>query len=115
LIITPTLPFGKRIADCAGGPECDYRLIRLNIPKTTGHGAYHLVANNNTLLHEMVHQHLQERGDNPKHAGRPWCEEIMRLNKQITGREIWAGRTKTIALAKVFAPPPGHLFCPVCY
>jgi hypothetical protein len=50
-----------------------------------------LVADCNTLLHEMVHQLLHERGENHKHAGEPWRREIMRLTLQITGKEIWAG------------------------
>jgi hypothetical protein len=50
------------------------------------------------LLHEMVHQLLFERGEDPAHMGAPWRREIMRLQKQITGREIWAGQSKTVRL-----------------
>jgi hypothetical protein len=89
LIITPTLPFGRRIGHCAFNPESKARLIALNLPQTTGHGAYELVADNNTLLHEMIHQLLQQRGEDSKHAGEGWRREIMRLNKLITGKEIW--------------------------
>jgi hypothetical protein len=42
------------------------------------------------LLHEMVHQFLAECGQNPKHNGIPWCNEIMRLTKEIWGVEIHA-------------------------
>lgn len=43
------------------------------------------------LLHEMIHQHLSQRGKNPAHAGEPWCSEIMRISK-LLGANIWAGR-----------------------
>jgi len=95
IIITPTLPFGKRIADCSARPEHG-RLIRLNLPKDHNR----LVADNNTLLHEMIHQFLCERGEDPDHKSNGWRAEIMRLNKLITGREIWAGRSKTKRIGK---------------
>jgi hypothetical protein len=89
IIVTPTLPSGKRLARCGSGIEPGRRLIRLNVPSKGGH----LIADNNSLLHEMVHQCLSERGENSKHTGEPWC--LMRLNKRITGNEIWAGRLTT--------------------
>jgi hypothetical protein len=96
LVLTHTQPFGKRIAFCSYNPGTHGRTITLNVPKTTGHGHYQLVADNNGLLHEMVHQFLFERGEDAAHAGGPWRREIMRLNRMIAGREIWAGRSKTI-------------------
>jgi len=91
IIITPTLPYGKRIADCSGCPEHG-RLIRLNLPASHDF----LVADYNTLLHEMIHQFLFERGEDSDHQSNGWRREIMRLNKLITGKEIWAGRSKTV-------------------
>src|SRR5262245_2196928 len=91
IIVTPTLPFGKRLADCWSDIQPGRGLIRLNVPRKGGR----LVADNNTLLHEMVHQHLFERGENAAHASEGWRREIMRLNKLITGKEIWAGRSTT--------------------
>jgi hypothetical protein len=97
IILTPTMPFGKRIADCWSDKDQHGRgLIRLSFPRTPGaHGGYRLLADNNTLLHEMVHQCLFERGECPKHKSEGWRREIMRLNKAITGREIWAGKPTT--------------------
>jgi hypothetical protein len=100
IIITPTLPFGKAIGVCShdhvsrlcGHMDMGARLIKLNLPKDHDR----LVADYNTLLHEMVHQFLVERGEYPKHSGEGWRREIMRLNKLITGKEIWAGRSKTV-------------------
>jgi hypothetical protein len=43
----------------------------------------------------MIHQYLFERGEDASHAGDSWRREIMRLNKALTGTEIWAGRSKT--------------------
>jgi hypothetical protein len=92
LVITHTQPFGNRLAFCSYNPNTLGRTITLNVPK-----AYrNLLADNNSLLHEMVHQFLFERGEYPSHDGEPWRREIMRLTKQITGREIWAGRSMTV-------------------
>ena len=49
------------------------------------------MADNSTLLHEMLHQYLHERGEESKHNGEPWRREIMRITWLITGKEIWAG------------------------
>jgi hypothetical protein len=43
------------------------------------------------LLHEMVHQFLEQSGVDVGHDGTPWCQEIMRLSK-VFGRNIWAGK-----------------------
>jgi hypothetical protein len=60
----------------------------------------HLLADNNTLLHEMIHQFLFERGEKAAHADEPWRREIMRLTKQITGKDIWAGASKSVRQGK---------------
>jgi len=91
IIITPTLPFGKRLADCWSHIQPGRGLIRLNMPLTTGHGDYSLVADNNTLLHEMVHQLPFERGEDASHKSEGWRREIMRLNKLITARRSGRG------------------------
>ena len=65
--------------------------ITLNVPKD--HGL--LLADNNTLLHEMIHQLLFERGEPAGHDSDGWRREIMRLTKVITGKEKWAGRSMT--------------------
>ena len=44
----------------------------------------------NTLLHEMAHQSLVERGLNAKHNANPWCEEIMRISRDYFDVEFWA-------------------------
>ena len=60
LVITNAQPFGKRLAYCSYGSTAGSgRTITLNVPKL--HGT--LLADNNTLLHEMVHQFLFERGE----------------------------------------------------
>ena len=87
LVISRTLPFGKRIAFCSYSPNANGRTITLNVP------AQHdvLLADNGTLLHEMVHQCLFERGEDAAHLSNGWRREIMRLNKQITGRRDMGG------------------------
>jgi hypothetical protein len=89
IFLTPSAPYGKRIGwTCCGGAVTH---IALCAPR---HGTV-LVADRCTLLHEMIHQCLHEGGEFPcpdgPHSG-PWCREIMRLHRQITGKEIWAGR-----------------------
>lgn len=93
LIVTSTQPFGKSVAFCSydGSAGSGGRTITVNCPRQ--HRI--LWADNNTLLHEMVHQCLFERGDDPHHKNTPWCREIMRLHKLITGQDIWAGRSKS--------------------
>lgn len=98
IILTHTQPFGRRVAFCSYTTEGKYgRTITLNLPRQPGdHGAkYALQATNGTLLHEMAHQALFERGRDPAHSSEAWRLEIMRLHKAITGQEIWAGRSIT--------------------
>jgi hypothetical protein len=91
VVITNTLPFGKRIAFCSYDSGTSGRTITLNVPKDHNR----LLADNDTLLHEMIHQVLFERGTDPAHASQGWRNEIMRLNELITGSRIWAGRSVT--------------------
>lgn len=96
VIITNAQPFGKRLAFCSyAAADRAGRTITLNVPKD--HGT--LLADNNTLLHEMIHQLLFERGEPAGHDGDGWRREIMRLNRLITGKEIWAGRSMTKRVA----------------
>jgi hypothetical protein len=91
LVITNTQPFGNRLAFCSYNPDSSGRTITVNVPKDHKW----LLADNDTLLHEMIHQYLFERGQNPKHASEGWRREIMRLHELITGKQIWAGRSTT--------------------
>jgi hypothetical protein len=93
VIVTKTLPFGAKIGLCHLGQSGTGRSISLNCPSCSQSHA--LLADNNTLLHEMIHQYLDERGENSKHIGPGWRREIMRLHLQLTGTEIWAGRSTT--------------------
>jgi hypothetical protein len=106
LVLTQAQPFGKRLAFCSYNPNTTGRTITLNMPKR--HKS--LLADNNTLVHEMVHQLLFERGEDAAHDGEPWRREIMRLTRQITGREIWAGRSMTVRqdkrVVRINAPHP---------
>lgn len=49
-----------------------------------------LIADKGVLLHEMIHQKLAEDGQTPKHEAQPWCDEIMRIHHELTGKRIWA-------------------------
>ena len=48
-----------------------------------------LAAIADVLLHEMVHQRLSEAGRDTRHNAAPWCNEIMRLTREIWEEEIW--------------------------
>jgi hypothetical protein len=102
LVITHTQPFGKRIGFCSYNPDSSSgRTITLNVPKRKYTGRrYELLADNNTLLHEMLHQFLFERGEDAAHLSGGWRREIIRLTKQITGKDIWAGRSKSFRRGK---------------
>jgi hypothetical protein len=98
LVMTHTLPYGKRLAFCSYGDASTYgRTITVNVPRTPGaHGhTYALLADNGVLLHEMIHQALFEAGEDAAHASEGWRREIMRLHQAITGKTIWAGRSMT--------------------
>jgi hypothetical protein len=111
VVLTHTQPFGKRLGFCSYDLNQSGRTITLNVPAQKHVGRrYELLADNNSLLHEMVHQFLFERGEYPSHDGAGWRREIMRLTKQIAGREIWAGRSMTKrqgkGVVRINAPHP---------
>jgi hypothetical protein len=93
LIITQAMPYGRRVAFCSyGGDKLGGRTITVNVPRE----GEELVADNGVLLHEMVHQYLFERGEDPAHASHAWRREIMRLTSEMTGRKIWAGKSQAV-------------------
>jgi hypothetical protein len=106
LVITNTMPYGKRIGFCSYDPDATGRTITLNVPKDK----HQLLADNNTLLHEMVHQFLCELGEYPSHDGNGWRREITRLTRIITGNDIWVGPSKTMRrngrVVRMNAPHP---------
>jgi hypothetical protein len=82
VLYVPTSPYGHWI-----GLHLHQRNIYLMFPnKSRTWGRVRGV-----LLHEMIHQHLAQSGENPQHAGAPWCREIMRISRQL-GRNVWAGK-----------------------
>ena len=49
-----------------------------------------LIADRDTLLHEMIHQALVEQGVNPHHDKEPWRAEVTRLHAALTdGEKLW--------------------------
>src|SRR5262249_60684982 len=82
LVLTNTLPFGKRLAFCSYDPDRSGRTITLNVPREHKE----LLADNGVLLHEMIHQYLNERGDDAAHNSEGWRREIMRLQPDADGK-----------------------------
>ena len=82
------------------------RAITLNVPTMFTD----LMADSGTLLHEMVHQYLNERGEPPGHDSEGWRREIMRLHELVTGKKIWAGASITKRqdgrVVRISAPSP---------
>lgn len=62
------------------------------------------------VLHEMVHVHLQTTGRDSRHAGQPWCDEIIRISRHY-GRDVTAAppRSKRIGAHVVKVTPDGAL------
>jgi hypothetical protein len=84
IFLTPVSPYGHWVGlTCCG--------VVTHIALTAPKQGDLLVAKRGTLLHEMIHQLLFETNEETGHDGEPWRREIMRLHKEITGKEIWAG------------------------
>jgi len=96
LVITNTLPFGRRLAFCSYHANGEGRTITVNVPKDHDR----LLADNGTLLHEMNHQRCFEGGEYAGHDGAAWRREVMRLHHLLTGTEIWAGPSKLVRVDK---------------
>jgi hypothetical protein len=85
MFLTQVSPYGHWVGLTCISPSV--RSIALTCPAS----GQVLVADRGVLLHEMTHQHLWEQGLCGKHDGQPWRDEIMRLNRSLTGKDIWAG------------------------
>lgn len=89
IVPTAILPYGHCVAYTRGSRGVANHIM-LAAPKQ----GEVLVADKGVLLHEMIHQHLFETGKDPSHAGKPWCDCIVRLNKQIGRKAIHAAPDK---------------------
>ena len=80
--------------------------ITLNVPTMFTD----LMADSGTLLHEMVHQYLNERGGPAGHDSEGWRREILRLHELMIGKKIWAGASITKRqdgrVVRINAPSP---------
>jgi hypothetical protein len=95
--LPPTFPYGYCIGLFTANPNRESLSIQIKYGLTLQEKA-------DTLLHEMIHQELSERGDVAKHNATPWCSEIMRLGKEIWNYEFWASP----ALPKSIEGPKGR-------
>ena len=83
-IFQPTAsPFGRWIGLYQGNDRNESLLIQL----LRGESREEKFA---VLLHEMIHQCLHESGENPNHNSIAWCNQIMRLTREVWKLEIWA-------------------------
>jgi len=62
------------------------------------------------LLHEMLHQSLAEARRCTAHNAAPWCQEVMRITRELWGVSIWASPSVPRRVAgkstRVQAPGP---------
>jgi hypothetical protein len=84
IFFTPSSPYGRMV----GWTCCATEMTHIALVKPSV--GCKLIADRGVLLHEMIHQSLHQHGLYPKHAGKPWRDEIMRLHRQITGKELFA-------------------------
>ena len=86
IVLTDTSPYGHWIG-CTHSLRGQRRavLICLTDPLNAK-----LVSDRGVLLHEMVHAHLVERGENSAHEGAPWCREITRLSTALGRPDVVA-------------------------
>ena len=92
IVLTPTAPYGNWVGlTCGGGCQSGSRarMIYLTMPSR---GSL-LIADRGTLLHEMLHCDLIDRGLDTAHDGQPWRDGIVRLSSEL-GKPIVAERTK---------------------
>jgi hypothetical protein len=87
IFLTQTSPYGNWV-----GLTCIHDTVT-HIALTAPKQGEFLVADRGVLLHEMIHQHLFESGEYPSHDGEPWRRAIMRLHRDITRKELWAGKS----------------------
>ena len=86
ICLTPTSPHGHWLGlTCGSKHSHRASVIYITIPRM----GRELVADKGVLLHEMTHAALLQRGDDPKHNSRPWCDEITRISR-IAGKTIVA-------------------------
>lgn len=93
IVLTPTLPFGggygemSRFASASEDADGWKQGRSITLVVATKRRA-----GNGHLLHSMVHQHIAEvLKEDPRHDSAAWRAEIMRLHRDITDQEIWAG------------------------
>jgi hypothetical protein len=93
--VLPPLPivigitaYGKCIGLTRGGGSWDESLPRITIASNQFRVGSQKVTE--ILLHEMIHAKLMLAKQNPDHNDKPWCSEIMRLSREVFGKEILA-------------------------
>jgi hypothetical protein len=82
VLFVPTSPYGHWV-----GLHCHQKNIYLMFPGPKRSWPFV----RGVLLHEMIHQSLDQHGEPTAHASASWCREIMRISHEL-GRDIWAGR-----------------------
>jgi len=105
ILLVATSPHGHWLGLTHGSHERAVHRIELTNP---GRKRV-LVARRATLLHEMIHQHLVERGEDPHHDGEPWRREITRMHAElIEGERLWCAydQVKKINGSSVRVPRP---------
>jgi hypothetical protein len=103
IILVNTSPYGRWM----GCTYCNLKKSRAHlIQLAVARQKSFLRADRGVLLHEMLHQHLTEQGHSPKHEHAPWCDGIMQLHFDLTGKRIFAA-PETVTKSKDLDPRTG--------
>jgi len=60
------------------------------------------------MVHEMLHVHLEQRGEDPGHDGEPWYAAVRRLSPVVLGRELDVRRGAARRSVRVPNPRAGE-------
>jgi len=60
------------------------------------------------MVHEMLHIHLLQRGEDPDHDGEPWYAAVRRLSPAVLGRELDVHRGASRRSVRVANPRAGE-------
>jgi len=63
------------------------------------------------MIHEMLHVHLLQRGEDPSHDGAPWYAAVRRLSPVVLGRELdvrRGGARRSVRVPNPRAGEPGQ-------
>jgi len=104
------LPIVLGITAGAGGaePTCFRRDSTARISIASNVFAHGRRAVDDVMVHEMLHVHLLQRGEDPAHDGAPWYAAVRRLSPAVLGHELDVRRGGARRSVRVVNPRAGE-------